>query len=146
MGYFSNGTEGELYYEHYCARCIHDDEENGKYCSIWSLHLLHNYKECNNKESMLHVLIPRNKGGFNEICTMFVERPAMGDLFAVSQSVRMNKVSKDEVNYTDKGTAGAHCGICQHYQGRGECNEVDGVVIPPGWCNRFKADRWAPAA
>lgn len=58
MGYFSNGTEGESYYEHYCARCIHDDEEKGKYCPIWNLHLLHNYAECNNKDSYLHVLIP----------------------------------------------------------------------------------------
>jgi hypothetical protein len=81
MGYFSNGDEGELYHEQYCTRCIHDDAENGKYCPVWNLHLLHNYEECNNKESMLHVLIPRDDEGFNEICTMFVERSAMRDLF-----------------------------------------------------------------
>lgn len=81
MGYFSNGSEGEFYYEEYCARCLHDDPENGKHCPIWSLHLLHNYEECNKKDSMLHVLIPRNHQGFNDACTMFVERAAMRDLF-----------------------------------------------------------------
>lgn len=80
MGYFSNGSEGEFYYEEYCSRCVHDDPEKGKHCPIWNLHLLHNYEECNNKESFLHVLIPRNKG-FNDACTMFVERAAMRDLF-----------------------------------------------------------------
>ena len=24
MGYFSNGTEGELYQERWCSRCLHD--------------------------------------------------------------------------------------------------------------------------
>lgn len=81
MGYFSNGSEGEGYFEEFCARCIHDDPENGKHCPIWTLHLLYNYQECNNKESMLHVLIPRNEKGFNDTCTMFVERGAMRDLF-----------------------------------------------------------------
>lgn len=80
MGYFSNGTEGEFYYDEYCSRCIHDDPDNGKCCPIWSLHLLHNYEECNKKDSFLHVLIPRNEG-FNDMCTMFVERPTSGDLF-----------------------------------------------------------------
>lgn len=86
MGYFSNGTEGELYFEEYCSRCVHDDEEKGKHCPIWGLHLLHNYEECNKKDSFLHVLIPRNKEGcFNEACTMFVERAAMRDLFPSPQ-------------------------------------------------------------
>jgi hypothetical protein len=87
MGYFSNGTEGESYYEEYCARCIHDDEDRGIYCPIWNLHLLHNYEECNKKDSFLHTLIPRN-GGCNDRCTMFVERGAAHDLFPVSTSER----------------------------------------------------------
>ena len=81
MGYFPNGTSGESYYEEWCSRCIHDDEDRGVYCPIWNLHLLHNYDECNNKNSFLHVLIPRNEEGWNDRCTMFVERAAMRDLF-----------------------------------------------------------------
>lgn len=68
MGYFSNGTEGELYEERYCNRCIHQDDP----CAVWLLHMLHNYDECNNKDSMLHVLIPIN-GITNERCKMFKE-------------------------------------------------------------------------
>lgn len=36
-------------------------------------HILHNYKECNNDDSILHLLIPRDKEGWNEKCLMFVE-------------------------------------------------------------------------
>jgi len=83
MGYFSNGTEGISYQDEYCSRCEHDDPENGVCCPVWGLHLLHNYRECNNKDSYLHVLIPRSKDGCgNERCTMFIERRALGDLFA----------------------------------------------------------------
>ena len=74
MAYFSNGTEGECYYETYCSKCVH--EEN---CPVWMLHMLHNYDECNKKDSFLHVLIPRSKDGLdNERCTMFVHSPSLG--------------------------------------------------------------------
>ena len=69
MGYFSNGTEGMAYEEMYCRRCIH--EENG--CAVMLAHFLHNYDECNNPESILHMLIPR-KNGHNERCTMFWDK------------------------------------------------------------------------
>jgi hypothetical protein len=80
MGYFSNGSEGDGYQEHYCDRCIHDNAEKGVYCPIWNLHLLHNYEECNNKDSYLHVLIPRAEGGGNDRCTMFIERGNLSNL------------------------------------------------------------------
>ena len=71
MGYFANGTEGQMYEEQYCERCIH----GGWTCPIWTLHMMHNYEQ--HKEPkialMLDTLIPR-KGCFNEECKMFVER------------------------------------------------------------------------
>ncbi len=70
MGYFANGTEGESYYEQYCERCIHEAE--GRQCAVWLAHLVHNYKECNNNESILHQLIPRD-GCANKQCEMFIE-------------------------------------------------------------------------
>lgn len=70
MGYFSNGTEGMIYKEMYCQRCIHYDG-----CSVWAAHYIHNYRECNNPESILHILIPRN-GTENEKCTMFIKANA----------------------------------------------------------------------
>lgn len=91
MGYFSNGTEGLDYVEHYCRRCIHWKDLNdgrGEGCPIWDMHLLFAYEECDsgsNAETMLNTLIPR---GFiedagdgvgmptNEECTMFHPRDA----------------------------------------------------------------------
>jgi hypothetical protein len=77
MGYFSNGTEGEMYYETYCANCIHNgDEENDPYCPVWA---------ANDKSSILHILIPRSKDGLdNEQCTMFLRKAAVADLFEVA--------------------------------------------------------------
>jgi hypothetical protein len=73
VGYFSNGCEGDSYFAAYCEHCIHRDGADGKSgCVVWLAHLLHNYDECNNKDSILHLLIPRN-GIVNEKCTMFVE-------------------------------------------------------------------------
>lgn len=69
MAYFSNGTEGMMYEERYCSRCVHNFD-----CPVWDAHLLFNYTECNNPESILHMLIPRSKDGLsNEQCRMFYE-------------------------------------------------------------------------
>ena len=78
MAYFSNGTEGEMYESRYCDRCIHRDGPDGESgCAIWLAHLMHNYAECNNDNSILHLLIPRSKEGCgNEQCKLFVEKPA----------------------------------------------------------------------
>lgn len=68
MAYFSNGTEGEVYRDHYCSKCVHDQEHN---CSVWLAHLLYNYSF--QEKSMLDLLIPRSKNGLgNEKCTMFI--------------------------------------------------------------------------
>ena len=81
MAYFSNGTEGAMYQERWCSRCVHDVHED---CPIWAAHLLHNSDGANNPEHILHMLIPRSKGGLgNERCAMFIERKASGDLFGV---------------------------------------------------------------
>lgn len=81
MGYFSNGTEGELYQSQYCDRCLYDNPAKGIYCPIWNLHMLDNYKECNKPESYLHALIPRSKTDHdNERCRMFVDRNAIPSL------------------------------------------------------------------
>ena len=79
MGYFPNGTSGELYREEFCERCVnwHDKggEPNTPGCPIMDLHMLHNYDDSNNPESYLHFLIPRSHDDLrNEQCTMFVER------------------------------------------------------------------------
>lgn len=74
MGYFSNGTEGEIYEGDYCSRCVHQKIDDGG-CAVWFLHMLHNYDECNKPNSFLHSLIPLVKDGIgNEQCLMFHEK------------------------------------------------------------------------
>lgn len=81
MAYFANGTEGMSYEEQYCSRCVHgwSHKEEGM-CPVWMLHMLDNYKECNNEQSYLHTLIPRKKDGLgNEQCAMFIEDKSRPD-------------------------------------------------------------------
>lgn len=79
MGYFSNGTEGEMYEARYCSRCIHGPRANpDQGCPVWLLHLVANYEECNKPDSYLNVLIPRDDSG-NKQCTMFREDEALPD-------------------------------------------------------------------
>jgi hypothetical protein len=73
MGYFSNGTEGMDYESAYCARCVHQKPDDGG-CVVWLAHLLHNYDACNNTDSILHLLIPRDDEGRNLQCAMFVPK------------------------------------------------------------------------
>jgi len=86
MGYFSNGTEGMMYEEDYCSRCVHQDPD-GAGCPVWQAHLLYSYELCNQKEHpgkvILDILIPKDKvhPEFNGQCTMFHAKAAVGDLF-----------------------------------------------------------------
>lgn len=75
MGYFSNGTEGEMYREKYCERCVHDGHGENN-CPVWSLHLLHNYDQNENEtlKALLDELIPR-EGICNQQCRMFIPLP-----------------------------------------------------------------------
>jgi hypothetical protein len=62
------------YEERYCSRCVHHTDPDDGGCPVFLAHLLHNYEECNNEDSILHLLIPRRKDGLgNEQCAMFYE-------------------------------------------------------------------------
>lgn len=78
MGYFPNGTAGDCYEAKYCNRCIHEGGRDGPGCAVMLAHLLHNYEECNKPESILHLLIPRDKEGWNQQCAMFVDAAKAG--------------------------------------------------------------------
>ena len=76
MGYFANGSEGMSYEERYCLRCLHGPQRTDKGCAVWDAHQLYNYEDCNKKDSILHILIPRTKDDDNnEQCAMFLEDP-----------------------------------------------------------------------
>lgn len=89
MGYFSNGTEGEAYFADHCAHCVHNNKDDG--CPVWTAHLLYSYRDCNDPQSILHILIPkRESAAGNEACRMFHPTDpdrcrATGDLFAIGQ-------------------------------------------------------------
>jgi hypothetical protein len=69
MGYFSNGTEGEIFEEQWCANCRHSDISGGREigvdppCPVWFAHQLYAYELCNEDEHpgkvILDLLIPR---------------------------------------------------------------------------------------
>lgn len=61
------------YESRYCDRCQHGPKK-GEYnsCPIMRAHDLKNYEDCNDKDSTLHILIPRDADGFNEQCAMFL--------------------------------------------------------------------------
>lgn len=74
MGYFSNGREGLAYEAAFCDRCVHMHPEHS--CPCWDIHMLENYHECNNPDSVLHKMIPQTKDGLgNEQCNFFTEKP-----------------------------------------------------------------------
>ena len=70
MGYFSNGTEGDIYEQEYCSKCVHDQ------CSVMLLHLAWNYDDVNDRKKpkprALDLFIPI-EGIENKKCTMFFE-------------------------------------------------------------------------
>lgn len=75
MAYFSNGTEGMMYEERYCDRCVHRGSDETGGCVVWLAHLLYSYSECNSDSNAAHILellIPRSKDKLsNEQCRMF---------------------------------------------------------------------------
>lgn len=78
MGYFPNGTSGEMYESRYCETCVHYGPEDGPGCPIWGLHLLHNYDQIGESDlakvlgSALSSLIPRTPDDVgNEQCRLY---------------------------------------------------------------------------
>lgn len=93
MGYFSNGCEGDSYEARYCSNCVHQNGPDGKTgCAVWLAHMLKNYDECNNKESILHTLIPR-KGIVNLKCLMFLTRDDV-------KRIRREHAAKNQATFT----------------------------------------------
>jgi hypothetical protein len=75
MGYFANNSAWDAYDGKYCAHCLHNPEtEDDPPCAIVEAHMLLNYDECNKKDSILHMLIPRDSEAGNQQCRMFMGR------------------------------------------------------------------------
>ena len=60
MGYFSNGTEGLNYQEHFCFRCKNRRDRKdglGVGCPIWDLHIQYSYDLCNSKSKGKKIIL-----------------------------------------------------------------------------------------
>lgn len=78
MGYFSNGTEGDLYEKTVCRGCVfyarHTDDDPTTYCPVLLAHALYQHHQDTPAEDVLDLLIPR-AGVKNEQCAMFWSNP-----------------------------------------------------------------------
>jgi hypothetical protein len=75
MGYFSNGTEAEIYENEYCRKCVHYYKDDGiDPCAIMAAHVFYQDVDCwrDCAEEILDMLIPR-EGAHNGQCTLFYE-------------------------------------------------------------------------
>jgi|6_EtaG_2_1085325.scaffolds.fasta_scaffold03149_2 hypothetical protein len=73
MGYFSNGTEGQLYEARYCSRC---DCQSVEPCAVLNAHFIAATQvgwadDMSPMRMILDMLIPQNRHGQNGECTMF---------------------------------------------------------------------------
>jgi len=68
MAYFSNGTEGEMYFERWCSKCEFLPEVEDHDCPIRSAHFFYNYDREKNPavKAILDMLIPMKPHTFTD--------------------------------------------------------------------------------
>lgn len=76
MGYFSNGTEGQMYEERYCSRCTHGQDRDP--CTIMNAHFVAASfsgwaDDASPMRMVLDMLIPMDEEHYNKRCTMMME-------------------------------------------------------------------------
>lgn len=78
MAYFSNGTEGMVFEDVYCCRCVHYREPDDGGCPVWILHLLWNYEQNKDEDKRLALDLLITGNGFTEPyqCEMFHKAPS----------------------------------------------------------------------
>lgn len=72
MAYFSNGTEGMIWEQKWCSRCVHQDPSDGDGCPILTLHVVFNGDE-GDVRTALDMLIPNGNRGPGK-CALFFEK------------------------------------------------------------------------
>lgn len=76
MGYFPNGTAGDMFEAEFCSKCVHEDDEKG--CPVMLAHVLYAYDLCNEDEAknpgkhVLEMLIVQDEKRNTQRCSMFV--------------------------------------------------------------------------
>lgn len=111
MGYFANGSEGEIYQANYCFKCknwIDKKDGKGYGCAIWDLHILYSYELCNSKskaKKMLDFLIP-DRDCSNEECKMYLPKSLSNDF--IRKSTTQNKKDEKKIKENAKRVKLAH--------------------------------------
>ena len=89
MGYFSNGTEGAIFEEEWCSRCVHSDISGDREigvdppCPVMMMHQLWAYELCNEDpqehaaKMMLDSLIVQREVAAGDGVRLFVNECAM---------------------------------------------------------------------
>ena len=78
MGYFSNGSQGEIFREEWCHRCeawgrdVRAVESDTAGCAIMDVHFFYAYGAEGDAKKILDMLITRGEDG--QQCQMFSER------------------------------------------------------------------------
>lgn len=76
MGYFSNGSEGDVYEHKYCSHCVHYHlgQWDEGCCAVWNAHMIGNYKQIENHDlaTVLDLLIPSDERSFPTKCAMYL--------------------------------------------------------------------------
>ena len=108
MGYFSNGTEGMIFQDRYCSRCVHDVNND---CPIWLMHLLWSSEQFPEYEKT-----PEAK-------TLAETKRAALDLLMPGKETVMSDGVVQELN---------ECAMF-HARSRIELAEMDGQIPMDGW-------------
>ncbi len=74
MAYFANGTDGMVYEDKWCCRCVHGHDAEESMCPVWFAHQLWNYDNRADGEiaTVLDAMIPTREDGFPDKYNMFV--------------------------------------------------------------------------
>ncbi len=103
MGYFANGTEGELFREQFCYQCVNwgadalSRKSSSDGCPIMDVHVLHGYGASEDMKTILDQLIERHEikdvapnrpvaQGANR-CLMFHRKPVVAEQSRPARSV-----------------------------------------------------------
>lgn len=104
MGYFSNGSEGSDFEQHFCENCANMPESENAGCPVWGAHLFFAYELCNEEKHpgkvMLDMLIERTDGGLGNRCVMFLDK-RRSPMRTVADLDEADRIAKDRPKLID---------------------------------------------
>lgn len=154
MGYFSNGTEGEIYMAAYCHRCLNwKEDKNGEGCPVMDLHFMHSYdqdKPGNEQiKAVLDLMIPPAPAPeWNAQCAMFTPAgmkpdrtytPPTPEAYVLLANARyhLDEAVRAAADVADEQLEGVQA----HYAPDHECTDACKYVSMSVWLNSCMAEQ-----